>query len=89
MSLPRLPRSFFVASAFVVATSVASLAQSTSATIRGLVKDETGGLPGATIVATETSNGFSFGATSGADGNFTLAGFRGGWLEAIRRRPAA
>ena len=78
MSLPRLPRSLFVASALVVATSVASLAQSTSATIRGLVKDETGGLPGATIVATETSSGFSFSATSGADGNFTLAGLRPG-----------
>jgi len=57
---------------------VPARAQSTSATIRGIVKDDTGGLPGASIVARESSGGFSFNATTGSDGSFTLAGLRPG-----------
>ena len=55
-----------------------ALAQSTTATIRGVVKDETGSLPGATINARETASGFTSDTTSGADGSFTLAGLRPG-----------
>jgi outer membrane receptor protein involved in Fe transport len=58
--------------------AVPTFAQSTSATVRGIVKDETGGLPGASITAQEASSGFSFSATSGADGSFVLAGLRPG-----------
>lgn len=62
----------------VLLAAVPASAQSTSATVRGVVKDDTGGLPGATITAQETSSGFSFTATSGADGGFILAGLRPG-----------
>lgn len=64
--------------AAVLAAAVPAGAQSTSATIRGIVKDDTGGLPGATITAQDTGSGFSFTATSGADGGFVLAGLRPG-----------
>jgi outer membrane receptor protein involved in Fe transport len=53
-------------------------AQSTSATIRGTVKDDTGGLPGASISAREIGTGFTYDTTSEADGGFTLAGLRPG-----------
>jgi hypothetical protein len=68
----------FVSAALLVATAVPSFAQSTSATIRGIVKDDTGGLPGASIVAREASSGFTFDSTTGSDGSFTLAGLRPG-----------
>jgi len=61
-----------------LATADPSRAQSTSATIRGTVVDETGALPGASIAAQETGTGFSFSATSGTDGSFVLAGLRPG-----------
>ena len=64
--------------AATLAAAVPASAQSTSATVRGIVKDDTGGLPGATITAQETGSGFSFTATSGADGGFVLAGLRPG-----------
>jgi outer membrane receptor protein involved in Fe transport len=66
----------FVALTFLIAAPIPSLAQATSATIRGVVKDDTGGLPGANIVAKETTGGFTFTAVSGSDGSFTLAGLR-------------
>jgi outer membrane receptor protein involved in Fe transport len=68
-------------------------AQSTSATVRGIVKDDTGGLPGASITAQETASGFSFTATSGSDGSFVLAGLRPGaydiTVEMPQYKPAA
>ncbi len=60
----------------MVSAAAPGLAQSTSATIRGVVKDDTGGLPGANIAAKEASGGFAFSAVSGSDGSFTLAGLR-------------
>jgi outer membrane receptor protein involved in Fe transport len=64
--------------AALLAVPPPGFAQSTTATIRGVVKDDTGGLPGATISARETGSGFTFEATSGPEGNFTLAGLRPG-----------
>ena len=49
-----------VSAALLAASAIPALAQSTSATIRGIVKDDTGALPGASIVAKETASGFSF-----------------------------
>src|SRR5258706_7049264 len=60
----------------MVSAAAPGLAQSTSATIRGVVKDDTGGLPGANTVAKEASGGFAFSAATGSDGSFTLAGLR-------------
>jgi len=77
MSLKRCLLSFAVPS-LLLALTVSGFAQSTSATIRGTVKDDTGGLPGARIVAKETAGGFSFDVTSDADGSFTLGGLRPG-----------
>ena len=57
------------------------LAQSTTATIRGIVKDDTGGLPGASVNARDTATGFATDTTSGEDGVFTLAGLRPGTYE--------
>jgi outer membrane receptor protein involved in Fe transport len=78
MSSRRVVVSPVAALVLVAATALPSAAQSTSATIRGIVKDDTGGLPGANVAAKETTSGFSFEATSGADGSFTLAGLRPG-----------
>src|SRR5260221_11730565 len=60
----------------MVSAAAPGLAQSTSATIRGVVKDDTGGLPGANIAAKEASGGFAFSAGSGSAGSFTPAGLR-------------
>ena len=72
------PVAALVSAALLAAGAVPVLAQSTSATIRGIVKDDTGPMPGASIVARETASGFSFDATTDADGSFTLAGLRPG-----------
>jgi hypothetical protein len=50
------------------------LAQTTTGTLRGKVKDETGGtLPGASVEAVNDDTGFRLGATTGADGFFNLS----------------
>ncbi len=72
------PAAALVSAALLAASATPGLAQSTSATIRGIVKDDTGLMPGASIVARETTGGFSFDATTGTDGSFTLAGLRPG-----------
>jgi outer membrane receptor protein involved in Fe transport len=74
----RIVASFWAGLCLALAASQPVLGQSTSATIRGTVVDDTGGLPGASIVAQETGTGFSFSATTGADGSFVLAGLRPG-----------
>jgi hypothetical protein len=58
----------------VLLPTSSAFAQTTTATVRGTVFDDTGALPGAAIVAKETGSGFTHEATSGADGGFTLAG---------------
>src|SRR5262245_46890068 len=73
-----LRRALIVTWVALVAVPAAVLAQSTTAAIRGMVKDDTGALPGATISARETASGFTFDTTTGADGSFTLAGLRPG-----------
>jgi outer membrane receptor protein involved in Fe transport len=78
MSPRRSILSTLAAAALALAAAAPCRAQSTSATIRGTVVDDTGGLPGASIVAREATGGFSFAATSGPDGSFTLAGLRPG-----------
>jgi hypothetical protein len=64
----------FAAMLLLAGFAVTALAQ-TSATISGIVNDESGNIfPGATITATNTASGFTHTATAGADGRFTLAG---------------
>jgi hypothetical protein len=69
-------RSVLFLSCATLVSIPAVFAQSTTATIRGVVKDDSGALPGATISARATASGFAFETTSGADGGFTLAGLR-------------
>jgi hypothetical protein len=58
-----------------LACTLPALAQSTTATIRGKVSDESGNpFPGAEIKATNTASGFNHSATAGADGTFVLSG---------------
>jgi outer membrane receptor protein involved in Fe transport len=76
MSLERQLSRRFVVLTCLIAFAAPAFAQSTSATIRGVVKDETGPLPGARIVAKEATGGFEFTATSGSDGTFILPGLR-------------
>jgi outer membrane receptor protein involved in Fe transport len=61
---------------FVVVTASSATAQSTTAAIGGLIVDETGPLPGATIVAKDAQSGFTYQAVSDAQGAFNLSGLR-------------
>lgn len=56
-------------------------AQSTTAGVQGLVRDEGGVLPGAVVTARETQTGFSYTAVTDTAGRFTLAGLRPGAYE--------
>ena len=65
----------------VAALPHAAAAQGTSATIQGAIVDEAGPLPGAMIVAKDTSSGFQYEAVAGVDGTFSLSGLRPGTYE--------
>jgi hypothetical protein len=67
--------------AIVVAVPRDAAAQGTAASIQGTIVDDTGPLPGATIVAKDTQSGYTFEAVAGADGDFTLSGLRPGSYE--------
>jgi hypothetical protein len=55
----------------IVAMSVPTRAQGTAASIQGVIVDESGPLPGATIVAKDTQSGFVFETVAGSDGSST------------------
>ena len=84
----RPPRALTSAVAFILASIVwtialpcAAFAQGTSASIVGTIVDETGPLPGATIVAKDTSSGFQYESVAAGDGTFSLSGLRPGTYE--------
>ncbi len=63
--------------AFVLATSGSLLAQVTTSSIVGFVRDSEGAtLPGATIVAVHTPSGTQYGTSSSTDGKFAIGGMR-------------
>lgn len=83
----------FVLVALALIVCPPALAQSTTAGIRGTVSDDTGVLPGVTIVAQEQASGFRYEAVTEGDGTFTLAGLRPGTYDITvtmdRYKPAA
>jgi hypothetical protein len=63
------------AAVLLLAVVTGSAVAQTTATISGTINDESGNIfPGATVVATNTANGFTHTATAGGDGRFNLAG---------------
>jgi Carboxypeptidase regulatory-like domain len=71
-----------VAAAVLVACPATRVAaQGTTASIHGTIIDETGPLPGATIIAKDTQSGFQYESVADAEGSFTLSGLRPGTYE--------
>jgi outer membrane receptor protein involved in Fe transport len=65
----------FLVLVMCMAIAMPSMAQTTTATVRGTVTDESGNIfPGVVITATNLASGFRYEATSGGDGNYNLAG---------------
>src|SRR5688500_6034338 len=65
----------FLVLVMCVAMAMPSMAQTTTATVRGTVTDESGNIfPGVVITATNLASGFRYEATSGGDGSYNLAG---------------
>lgn len=64
-----------------VGTSSLTAAQGTTASITGIISDNNGVLPGASIVAKDTQSGFTYEAVSDAQGAFNLSGLRPGTYE--------
>jgi hypothetical protein len=65
----------------LLALAATAAAQSSTATISGTIRDETGVLPGATVSAKDTQSGFTSETVSGGDGSFALPGLRPGTFE--------
>ena len=81
-SLERAVRAACLAAALLVPNLATDThAQGTAASIQGVIVDEAGALPGATIVARDTQSGFQYEAVAGADGSLTLSGLRPGTYE--------
>jgi outer membrane receptor protein involved in Fe transport len=73
----RLTRAtWLLAAALLIAAAAA--AQNISSSIRGVVKDDNGPIPGATVVATDASSGFVQTVTADENGRFALDGLRPG-----------
>lgn len=75
-----LPRLAAVACLLAVFTSPV-FSQTTTSTIVGVVSDDTGVLPGASVVAVNTATGFRYEAFAGPDGSFRLSGLTPGTYE--------
>ncbi len=61
-----------------VGTYSSALAQTTTSTLIGVVKDATGGLPGASIKAVHNPTGTTYGVMTNTDGRFTIPNMRSG-----------
>ena len=58
--------------------SVAMMAQVTTSSMSGRIVDESGPLPGATVIATHIPSGTFYGTTTNSEGRYTLQGMRVG-----------
>src|SRR5712691_9234834 len=67
---------------FLVASASLAVAQITSATVSGTIKDETGGvLPGVDVVVRNVDTGLTRSAVTDANGYFTVPGLAPGKYE--------
>jgi hypothetical protein len=71
--------------ALVLAAGVA--AQTTTSSIRGVVRDDSGPVAGATVQLVNTASGYTHSATSGPEGNFTVAGLPAGTYLLVASSP--
>lgn len=75
----RTPAKWLIMLVLLAAVAAPLLAQSTTATIRGKVTDSSGApVPAADVIATSTTSGFTYAATTRADGGFNLGGLTPG-----------
>ncbi len=64
--------------ALALVAGAPAMAQTTTAGLRGVVKDATGPIPTAQIIAVNKNSGFEYRAVSETDGTFTLVGLAAG-----------
>jgi outer membrane receptor protein involved in Fe transport len=69
-----------VAGALALSLAIAgpAAAQTSTSSIRGVVRDASGPVPAAKVEAVDTASGFRYSATAGADGSFSLPGLTPG-----------
>jgi Carboxypeptidase regulatory-like domain/TonB dependent receptor len=77
----RARQHLIAAAALLILAAGDAAAQSVTSNIEGKVRDETGVLPGASIVARDTQSGFEQAAITSAEGHYALIGLRPGVYE--------
>jgi outer membrane receptor protein involved in Fe transport len=75
------------AAALTLALAGAAQAQVSTATLNGRVTEDSAGLAGSTIEATQVDTGFVARATSGPDGQYVLPGLRPGRYRIVAKAP--
>lgn len=86
----RTPAKWLIMLVLLAAVAAPLLAQSTTATIRGKVTDNSGApVPAADVIATSTTSGYTYTATTRADGGFNLGGLTPGSFVIVVASPGS